>query len=155
MRDLVETAIAQVVQRDNSHTAAKRSNPHHASIHSAAPASRTAPPAEGSRDEKLWQVSLKFEAMFMQQMMASMRKSVPESGFLPHGFAEKSYESMMDQAIADSGSKQGALGIASAVYQQLNQHGVTHQEAVQAVGEASDKLRMAAIDRYKAIGAVK
>ncbi|MDX8412629.1 MAG: rod-binding protein [Mariprofundales bacterium] len=116
-------------------------------------ANRMEPPSPAGRDEKLWQASLKFESVFMQQMMESMRKSVPESGFMPHGFAEKSYQSMMDQAIADTGSKQGSLGIASSIYHQLKHDNVKSGESAQAAISASDKLTTAAADRYRSMAA--
>jgi len=116
-------------------------------------ANRMEPPSPKGRDEKLWQASLKFESVFMQQMMESMRKSVPESGFMPHGFAEKSYQSMMDQAIADVGSKQGPLGIAASIYHQLKHDNVGGGQAVQAAVSASDKLTTAAVDRYRSMAA--
>ncbi len=123
-------------------------------MHYAIPTSSPmAPPPPGQRDEKLWRASVKFEALFLQQMMESMRKSVPESGFMPHGFAEKSYQSMMDQAIADAGGAQGSLGIAAAIYRQLKQDRGGEKQAVQAAVSASDKLTNAAMERYRAMAA--
>jgi len=127
-------------------------------IHYSIPSThRVVAPSPKGRDEKLWQASLKFESAFMQQMMTSMRKSVPESGFMPKGFAEKSYQSMMDQAIADAGSQQGVLGIAATIYHQLKRGGADSgadgDKAVQAVVVASDRLKMAAVDRYRSMAA--
>jgi len=123
-------------------------------MHYAIPsANPMAPPSPADRDEKLWQASVKFESVFMQQMMESMRKSVPESGFMPHGFAEKSYQSMMDQAIADVGGQQGSLGIAASIYHQLKHDQGGSQQAVQAAVSASDKLTTAAVDRYRSMAA--
>ncbi len=111
---------------------------------------RAAQPSHEKRDRELWQVSLKFEAMFLQQVMSSMRKSIPESGFLPHGFAEKSYQSMMDQAIADAGGQRGALGIAESIYSQLKRDGGDGGAAVRAADRASDTLRSVAVEQYRA-----
>lgn len=72
------------------------------------------------KDPALWEVSLKFEAMLMQQMISAMRKTVPESGLLPSGFAGDMYSSMLDQAIAETGSKSGGLGIAENIYRQMS-----------------------------------
>jgi len=109
-----------------------------------------APPREG-RDEALWQASLKFEAVFLQQMMSEMRKSVPQSDFLPHGFAEKSYQSMMDQAIADAGGRRGMLGIAATIYAQLKQRQHGAEDAGRAVEQASKSLHQAAAAQYRAL----
>ncbi len=73
-----------------------------------------------AKDADLWQASLKFEAMLIQQMMSAMRKTVPESGLLSSGFASDMYASMFDQAIAETSSKSGSLGIAENIYRQMN-----------------------------------
>ena len=72
------------------------------------------------KDPELWQVSLKFEAMLMQQMMAAMRKTVPESELMPSGFAGDMYNSMFDQAIVETGSTRSSLGIAEGIYRQMS-----------------------------------
>jgi len=159
MRDLVETAISQVMQQaprfNPQGEAARKQVPHRGeSVHALTPATDTQAPVKGKRDEELWQASIKFEALFMQQMMTQMRKGVPESGFLPHGFAEKSYESMMDQAMADAGSEQGSLGIATAIYRQLKHDNTTADGSVQAVAKASDRLKTLAADRYRSLASV-
>ena len=76
--------------------------------------------AGNDRDPALWEASLKFEAMLMQQMMAAMRKTVPESGLMSSGFASDMYNSMFDQAIAETGSTRGSLGIAEGIYRQMS-----------------------------------
>jgi len=82
------------------------------------------------QDKKLWEMSLKFEALLLQQMMSSMRKSVPESGLLNTGFASDTYNAMFDQVIAEAGSHHSGLGIADGIYRQLNQlHKVQEQPA--------------------------
>jgi len=76
-----------------------------------------------AKDPALWEVSQKFEAMLMQQMMSAMRKTVPASGLLPSGFAGDMYASMFDQAIAETGSKSGSLGIAENIYRHMSAAG--------------------------------
>lgn len=143
MRDLVETVIAQVMKEPYASSASSRdvsANRNPAFVKSYG--------ASGSlnrseiKDEKLWDVCCKFEAIFMQQMMSAMRKSVPESGFLPQGYAEGVHDSMMDQAIADSGSKNGNLGIALQMYRQLESSEVGHDDAIQGIQEATDNVGM-------------
>ncbi len=77
--------------------------------------------ADKVRDPKLWQASLKFEAMLMQQMLSAMRKTVHEVGNEHNQFASQTYHTMMDQAVADRASQSGSLGIARAVYRQMEQ----------------------------------
>lgn len=150
MRDLVETVIAQVIKEpytpstSNRDVSANRSPAFVKSYATVASFDRSE-----IKDEKLWDVCCKFEAIFMQQMMSSMRKSVPESGFLPSGYAEGVHDSMMDQAIADSGSKNGNLGIALQMYRQLERSEAGHDDAIQGIQEATDNVGMAIYNDIK------
>lgn len=78
-----------------------------------------------AKDPALWEVSLKFETMLMQQMMKAMRKTVPTDGMFSSGFANDMYSSMYDQAIVEAGSKNGGLGIAENIYRQMNANNQT------------------------------
>ncbi len=85
-----------------------------------------------AKDPALWEVSLKFEAMLMQQMMTAMRKTVPADGLLSSGFANDMYSSMFDQAIVEAGSKSGGLGIAENIYRQMNANNQTKANPISA-----------------------
>jgi len=85
-----------------------------------------------AKDPALWEVSLKFEAMLMQQMMTAMRKTVPTDGLLSSGFANDMYSSMFDQAIVEAGSKSGGLGIAENIYRQMNVNNHTKANPISA-----------------------
>lgn len=149
MRDLVETVIDGLMQQERmqqhraqqkkllSHNAVGSSvkpvNPMHLQ-HSV---SRIAA-ADKEKDPSLWKVSRQFEAIFLQQMMAEMRKSVHKSDFIPSGFAEDVHASMMDEAVAGASVKQHSFGIADAIYRQLEQA----QSASQPGQAAPEPLRM-------------
>jgi len=143
MRDLVETVIAQVMKEpygsESSATRDRASTAHNVKNYASA-----APAFDSSeiKDKQLWDVCCKFEAIFMQQMMSAMRKSVPKSEFLPHGFAESMHDSMLDQAIADSGSKKGSLGIAKQMYRQMERSETGSREAIQGIQQATDNVGM-------------
>ena len=146
MRDLVETVIAQVMQQDKQAT--KSSADPEAFKSRFVQALNHKPVVQANdklevKNKALWDVSVKFEAIFFQQMMSAMRKTVPESDFLPHGFAEGVQESMFDQAVASTGSKSGSLGIAMNIYRQLEQGDSSNQsdanKAIQEMRQASDK----------------
>lgn len=142
MRDLVETVIAQVMKepyRSGSPAPDRASPIHHVKHYASA-----APAFDSSeiKDKQLWDVCCKFEAIFMQQMMAAMRKSVPKSEFLPHGFTEGMHDSMLDQAIAESGSKQGSLGIARQIYRQMERSETGSRDAIQGIQQATDNVGM-------------
>jgi len=148
MRDLVETVIAQVLKQDKS-AAKPAANPEafkseFVKALNQKPVVQVEPvDTQHIKNKDLWDVSVKFEAVFFQQMMEAMRKTVPDSGFLPHGFAEGVQESMFDQAVADAGSKSGSLGIAMNIYRQLEQGDTSNKsdakQAIQEMKQASDR----------------
>ena len=111
MRDLVETTIAQVMKKQPTMKSAPTT-----------PVNTPAVKAGTEvKDQELWGVCCQFESIFLQQMMAAMRKTIPESESMPRGYANDMYDGMMDQAIAKSGSKQAPLGLAMNMYRQLEQ----------------------------------
>jgi len=146
MRDLVETVIAQVIQQDKKSTKPSADpeafKSHFVQALNDKPTVTVNDKSE-IKNKELWDVSVKFEAIFFQQMMAAMRKTVPESGFLPHGFAEGVQESMFDQAVSDAGSKSGSLGIAMNIYRQLERDDPSNKgdarKAIQEMRQASDR----------------
>jgi len=126
MRDLVETVISQVMRQESRYSPAAdtparqaiRKNTHR--THELTPPSSVSgqmPPA----NDKLWQASRQFETLFVEQMLTSMRKTVPDSGLIKKGFADDVQTSMLDQAIAEAVGKQGRMGIAQSLYRQLSQ----------------------------------
>jgi len=139
MKDLVETVIGQVMRQDTAYapSSSPRRMPgvpqHRVKQLSPAGGAHGAAPAE---NDPLWQASRKFEALFVEQMLTSMRKSVPESGLLNKGFAEGVSTSMMDQAVADSIGRQGRMGIATSLYRQLSHES---SQAAQVNPENGDK----------------
>lgn len=61
-----------------------------------------------------------FEGLMMQQMMKSMRQTVPtEGGITEASFASKVYTDMLDEEYANVASKQGGLGLADLIVTQL------------------------------------
>ncbi|MDQ6971349.1 MAG: rod-binding protein, partial [Mariprofundaceae bacterium] len=56
----------------------------------------------------------------IEQMLATMRKSIPHSDLSGKGFANDIQTTMLDQAIAQAVGKQGRMGIASSLYRQLS-----------------------------------
>lgn len=146
MRDLVETVIDQILSREKRLTMSESNrqrlqrSPHTRAGQSGRFASaRPIHPPASQRDEKLWQACCQFEAIFLQQMLAAMRKSVPKSSLLPQGFTQDVQASMLDQAIAEAGSKQGILGIARTLYRQVEQ---TRGHEIQENPALADRLDM-------------
>ena len=130
MRDLVETIIGQVLKREPTMKPLenKQANiPPSKSFHAA----HADKPIE-IKDLEMWDACCQFEAVFLQQMMQAMRKTVPESELMPRGYASDMYNSMMDQAIAEKGSKKAPLGLAMNMYKQMQRDGLTHDSSTQA-----------------------
>jgi Rod binding domain-containing protein len=93
------------------------------------------------KDKELWGACCQFEAIFLQQMMAAMRKTVPESELSPKSYANSMYEGMMDQAISESGSKQAPLGFAMSMYRQLDKQGGAEAPSIQDIKQAADTIK--------------
>lgn len=72
-----------------------------------------------TEDKKLKEASEEFEAIFVQQMLSSMRKNVQKSGLLDGGMAENIFEDMLYQEHAKIMAKTGSFGIAEAIYNQM------------------------------------
>ncbi len=137
MRDLVESVIDSILaqerrQAPRSHQA-PRSGPAQADFRTSFDRIRKdrqdrhpaetrfqSPAGNPHPDSRLWEVSLKFEGQFIEQMLHAMRSSIPKSGLLPHGFAQDVQDSMMDQAIAETAGRRGEFGIAESIYRQMS-----------------------------------
>ncbi|MCO5121468.1 MAG: flagellar assembly peptidoglycan hydrolase FlgJ [Burkholderiaceae bacterium] len=66
------------------------------------------------------EAAAQFEALFMQQMLKSMREAIPKSGLLD-GPGQSTYESMLDSQLAQSvGGRPG--GLADVLARQLSRH---------------------------------
>ncbi|MFH1137356.1 MAG: rod-binding protein [Pseudomonadota bacterium] len=68
---------------------------------------------------KLKKTCSEFESVFIQNLMASMRKTVVKSGLLPESPGSETYESMFDQQIATFLSKGRGVGLGQAMFNQL------------------------------------
>ncbi|MDQ7001364.1 MAG: rod-binding protein [Ghiorsea sp.] len=148
MRDLVETVIGQVLKKQPTMKPLATQTSHKAQQTQQQPlvslkGTHVQQPIE-KKDEKLWDVCCQFESMFLQQMMSAMRKTIPESDFLPRGYADSVYDSMMDQAIAESGSKQAPLGLAMNMYRQLERDGQglgSGAPSIEDIRKATDSIK--------------
>ncbi len=67
----------------------------------------------------LMDASKQFEAFFLNMLLAEMRKTVPENDFFGDQRAEKLFQSMLDQEIADHAVKSQSLGLAKMIYDQM------------------------------------
>ena len=60
-----------------------------------------------------------FEAIFIQSLFKSMRKTVPDGGLLKKDNATAVYQDMLDQEIAKNISQKQSVGLAEQMYRQM------------------------------------
>lgn len=70
-------------------------------------------------DTALKEACRQFEAIFVKQMLNSMRKTVNRSGLIDGGFSEEIFEDMLYDEYADKMTKTAGLGIADILYRQF------------------------------------
>ncbi len=69
--------------------------------------------------EKLKKACNDFEALFMAQMLKSMRQTIPQTGFLGKGLGDDIYQGLMDQELSQKLSQSKGLGLGKAIYRQM------------------------------------
>ncbi len=62
-----------------------------------------------------------FEAIYINEMYKSMRKTVPDSGMFEKGVAEDVYKEMLDMELARQTAAGVGMGIGKAMYEQLQE----------------------------------
>ena len=72
-----------------------------------------------SNDAKLRETASEFEAIFIQQMLKTMRETSFESDLLPKSEGEKIFRSLLDEQYANLSAKSGNLGLGEMIFQQL------------------------------------
>ena len=74
-------------------------------------------PGAKSVDAKKWKAAQDFEAMFIHQMLKSMRNTVPKDDEMSSG--RRIFTEMLDEQIANTASRTGHFGLAQIVYKEL------------------------------------
>lgn len=69
--------------------------------------------------EKLQEVAQQFEAVFINQMVGAMRKSVQNGGLIPESQGEKVYKSMLDNEYAAKMAESRQFGLSDLIYEHL------------------------------------
>ncbi len=79
------------------------------------------PDFSGKKDDpaKLKAACQQFEALFVHSMYKEMRKTVPTDGLVPAGSGQDVFQEMMDWEVAQKATQGSGLGIAEALYRQL------------------------------------
>ena len=68
---------------------------------------------------KLKEACKQFEAIFIEYMLKTMRKTVQKSDLFKREFAEEIYSSILDQKIAEKVADSKGLGLAELLYKEL------------------------------------
>ncbi len=76
--------------------------------------------SEGDK-EKLQEVCKEFEGLFLQTMYKQMKKTVPESDFLPKSTGREIFEDMLDEEMMNNAKERG-VGMADILYRQLSRN---------------------------------
>ncbi|MCF6336025.1 MAG: rod-binding protein [Spirochaetales bacterium] len=76
--------------------------------------------ANSGDDEKLKKASGDFEAIFIKQMLDSMRKTINKTSLLGGGMAEDIFEDMLYDKYAEKMSKTANFGLKEILYRQLS-----------------------------------
>ncbi len=71
------------------------------------------------KDSRLYKVCVEFEAIFIKQMLNSMRRTVEKAGLLDGGLAEEFFEDMLYDEYAKKMAENASLGLAAMIYGQL------------------------------------
>ena len=80
------------------------------------------------RDDKLYQACQDFEAIFVKEMLKSMKSTVQKSGLLDGGFAEEIYDDMLYDEYAKKMTKTASFGITESLYKQLSRGSINRRQ---------------------------
>ena len=72
-----------------------------------------------SEEDKLKEACQGFEAIFVHQMLKTMRQATMDGGLIKKSNAEKIFTDMLDQEMAEIQSKTSRNGIADMLFEQL------------------------------------
>ncbi len=88
-------------------------------VERAAETARRLGPGAVDKGSPLYKVCLEFEAIFIKQMLNSMRKTVEKTGLLDGGMAEDFFEDMLYDEYAKKMAATANFGLAAMIYSQL------------------------------------
>lgn len=69
--------------------------------------------------EKLRTVAKQFEAVFVNQMVGAMRKTIQPNGLMPQSQGEKIYQGMLDTEHAGKLAESNQFGLSDMIYEHL------------------------------------
>jgi flagellar protein FlgJ len=75
--------------------------------------------ALNEEETRLMETCRDFEAIFMGELLKSMRKTVPQGGMLANSFGQDVFQSMLDDEYAKQMASSHSTGLAEILFQQL------------------------------------
>ncbi|RLB11721.1 MAG: flagellar biosynthesis protein FlgJ [Deltaproteobacteria bacterium] len=69
---------------------------------------------------KLKEVCRQFEAIFIEYMLKTMRRSIPKSSLFKRENAEQIYTSLFDEKVAEKVAEAKGVGLADMLYKELS-----------------------------------
>ncbi len=81
-----------------------------------------------TRDDKLKEACARFEGMFLEIMMKTMRKATEESSFIKKNNGEKIFTEMLDQQYVDLASKNDSTGLGETLYNYIKDTSPEYRE---------------------------
>lgn len=72
--------------------------------------------------EALQEAAEQFEALFLYQLLSEMRRTVPDTDLLGNRRAEKLFQSLLDQELADNSVQTQSIGLAKLIYEQMSRY---------------------------------
>lgn len=76
-------------------------------------------PAPSRDDARLRKACADMEGVFLAQLFAQLRETVPHDGIVDGGTGEEMFSSMMDENVAAAAARQQTRGLGVALYHQL------------------------------------
>jgi len=70
--------------------------------------------------QRLREACKQFEALFIEYMLKTMRRSIPKAGLFKRENAEKIYTSLFDQKVAERIAESKGIGISDILYKELS-----------------------------------
>jgi len=87
-----------------------------------------------SDDAKKWKAAQDFEAIFIHQMLKSMRNTVPKDEEMSTG--RRIFTEMLDEQIANTASRTNSFGLAQIIYKELAGKDATSPQKIMAAQNA-------------------
>ena len=74
-------------------------------------------------EDRLKKACGQFESIFINQILRSMRRTVPHGGLLKEGPEMEIFQSLYDETLSQNLAQQKGVGLGKMIYRQMTRHG--------------------------------